>query len=38
MVKHTKKNTTTSTALTKSVKNTDFNKFIEKFNNNRCNN
>ena len=30
MVKHTKKNPTTSTALTKSVKNTDFNKFIEK--------
>jgi ATP-dependent Lon protease len=30
MVKQTKKNTNTSTALTKSVKNTDFNKFIEK--------
>ena len=30
MVKHTKKNPTTSTALTKSVKNTDFNKFIDK--------
>ena len=30
MVKHTKKNPITSTALTKSVKNTDFNKFIEK--------
>ena len=30
MVKQAKKNTTTSTAITKSVKNTDFNKFIEK--------
>ena len=30
MVKPVKKNTTPSTALTKSVKNTDFNKFIEK--------
>ena len=30
MVKNTKKNATTNTALAKSVKNTDFNKFIEK--------
>ena len=30
MAKQGKKNSTTSTAITKSVKNTDFNKFIEK--------
>ncbi len=30
MVKQTKKNTNTSTTITKSVKNADFNKFIEK--------
>ena len=30
MVKQGKKNSNTNTAITKSVKNTDFNKFIEK--------